>query len=274
MILIFGYGTVGNAVHTLFEKEKVFVEDPKHFYKIADTVIKHAKPSSLAVVSVDAPFTEGAGFNTENICTALRRLSENNFKGLVCIKSTIFGHQIKTLIESFSNLNIAAWPEFLTEANADRDIFDRQILFGGNVQQMQILQKQLKKVKDFFEFQRVTPEEAMQIKMLWNIFGAVKVSFWHSMWNSMFFSPSLIEKWKLWSSFKFRGDMCDLKKDGSYGYGGKCFPKDVLAYLEVFKNPFIAEMDKMNTIMRYGSGSHKRDYINSKQPKIQSENLV
>ena len=263
MILIFGYGTVGNAVHTLFENQKVFVEDPKYQYKISDVIIKHAKPKDLAVICVDAPFIKEAGYNTENVCSALRRLSENNFKGLVLIKSTIFPHQITTLIKTFNELNIAIWPEFLCEATADRDIFDTQVLFGGNVVQLQTFKHQLDKTEAFM-IQRVSPEEAMQIKILWNLFGAVKVSFWHSIHNSGFYYPSLTKKWKDFSDIKPQGDLNNLKQDGQYGYGGKCYPKDVLAYLECFKNPFIETMDKMNNVMRYGTNSMKRDFVNCK----------
>ena len=263
MILIFGYGTVGNAVHTLFNKLKVFVEDPKFQYKISSVIIKHSKPKDLAVICVDAPFISGAGYDTKNVCSALRRLSENEFKGLILIKSTIFPHQITTLLKTFSDLNIAIWPELLREATADKDIFDTQVLFGGNVIQLQTFKHQLDKIESFM-IQRVSPEEAMQIKILWNLFGAVKVSFWHSVYNSGFYHPSLIRKWKDFSYIKPQGDLNHLKQDGLYGYGGKCFPKDVLAYLECFKNPFLEKMDKMNAVMRYGTDKMKRDFVNPK----------
>jgi UDP-glucose 6-dehydrogenase len=263
MILIFGYGTVGNAVHLLFdeEEEKVFVEDPKYQYKISDVILKHSKPKSLAVICVDAPFIDEAGYDTSNVCAVLRRLSDNKFKGLVLIKTTMFPNQIGTLLKTFSDLNIAIWPEFLSEATADEDILNQPVLFGGNLKQLQILKKYLPGGKIT---QRVNPEEAMQIKLLWNLYGATKVSFWHSMYNSGLYTPNVKNKWETWTSIASQGDLNALKQDGQYGYGGKCFPKDVLAYLEVFKNPFIETMDKMNAVMRYGSTSMKRDFVNSK----------
>ena len=260
MILIFGYGTVGNAVHYLFEEKKVFVEDPKYQYKISDVIIKHSKSNTLAVICVDAPFIEDAGYDTTNTCSVLRRLSENKFKGLVLVKTTMFPHQLSTLLKTFNDLNIAVWPEFLCEATADADILTNPVLFGGDFKQLQILKKQLGSL----EFMRVKPEVAMQIKLLWNLYGATKVSFWHSMYNSGLYSSDVVKKWNEWNCLMNQGDLNALRQDGLYGYGGKCFPKDVLAYLECFKNPFIETMDKMNNIMRYGSTSMKRDFVGSK----------
>lgn len=245
--LIFGYGVVGNALHRLLDNHaNVYIEDRALGFKVNGYDIEGFRESDIAVICINAPENE-VGYDATGIAGILSRLYELKFKGLICIKTTILPLQVETLISTYRELNICAWPEFLNNDTADIDIFNTNQLFGGNYNQMKILQNILPNCN----FHRVSPKEAFQIKILWNLYGATKVTFWHSIQNSGFANiPSLKPKWDAWVKANPQGDLNIIAKDGKQGFGGKCYPKELNAFLAVFKSNLLKTIKGLNVWFR------------------------
>lgn len=246
-IAIYGYGVVGNAVHTLVQNyANVLISDPQLKYSISDDEIKQLSEDDLVCICVNANATEN-GYDARGIVDILNTLEALQCEALITIKTTISPEQVTLFLLQYNNLNIAIWPEFLNNDTANVDILKNIHLFGGDMVQTQIF-------KNFIEdatVLRVSPTESMSMKILWNLFGALKVSFWHSIQNSGFCDiPSLKRKWDSWVGMYPQGDLNVLYKDGKYGYGGKCYPKEVSAYLAKHENSLIESMDELNTKMR------------------------
>lgn len=244
MIVIFGYGVVGNAVHTLFYNRKVLREDPALGLEIPNSKLKDLKKTDLVVIAVPAEATD-TGYDLSEIYKILKRLETLECKAQIAIKTTILPRDITELINDYKSLDIFAWPEFLNNATAEMDIVFNPVLIGCKL-------TQLKYLKKYFKNPYVTtPEKAFAIKMCWNLFGALKVSFWHSIQESGLFDIKDLKP--TWDNFTFdfkQGDLNTIAKDGLKGYGGKCFPKDTEAYLAVFKNPLIQASHKFNSKIR------------------------
>lgn len=247
-VVIFGYGVVGNAVHMFFDKAgaNVHIQDPALGLRVSNELLEELKPSDIVVICINAPESE-AGFDAKGITSILQRLYNSNCKALVCIKTTILHTQMSLLLDTFKSLNLCAWPEFLNNDTADTDIFCKEQLFGGNYSQLQILEQAL----PHCNFHRVSPQEAFQIKMLWNLYGALKVTFWHSIQKSKFADiPSLKPKWDDWVKSHPQGDLNIIAKDGKYGFGGKCYPKDLSAFLAKFKCNLLSTVKGINDWLR------------------------
>lgn len=251
-IAIYGYGVVGNAVHRLFEVSSVLIQDPALGFKISQSDLASLGSDDFVAICASANYN-GKNYDCRGITEILNELSTLKSKALIAIKSTIAPSNVKTLMKLFPELNIIIWPEFLKEVTADADIFETQQIMGGNVKQLSQFRKVLENSvsSEEFDILRVRPEEAMQIKIIWNLFGAMKVSFWHSIHYSGFANiPTLKPKWERFTKYKKQGDFNTIALDGKPGYGGKCFPKEVNAYLGEYQNPLIEAMRVFNSSIR------------------------
>lgn len=250
-VCIYGYGVVGNAIHRLFDGNEILISDPALGFEIEPLELAQLQENDIVVICVDAPASD-KGYDTTGIGAILSKLDNAKCKALVAIKTTVLPHQFEMYAMVFDNLNLCAWPEFLNNDTADDDIANPNQLFGGNFSQLKILENALPNAN----IQRVSPSEAFQIKILWNLFGALKVTFWHSIQMSEFADiPSLKPKWDKWCKSVNQGDLNVICKDGKYGFGGKCYPKELSAFLAAFKSNLLSTVEGVNNWLRKLSGN-------------------
>lgn len=237
MIYIFGYGTVGNAVHFRLKNSghKIKIIDPRLGY---DVVFESSTRKDFAIICVNTPHCE-VGYNTENIVNVLERLKKNEFKGLVLIKSTISPEQALLLKHVYKGLDIAEWPEFLNERTANSDIFGGKIIMGGTTEQGIRLTKLLDQNVRVCKY-----GDAMKVKIVYNILNALEISFWHSLFVQT--NWDIREISELWSYKSEKEPLSKIYQDGTYGYGGKCLPKDVKAFVSLFDEPIMKFVDNLN----------------------------
>lgn len=245
-ICIYGYGVVGNSMHRLFDGNEILISDPALGFEIEPLELTQLRESDIVVICINAPASD-KGYDTTGVGAILAELDNAKCKALVAIKTTILPHQFEVYAKVFDNLNLCAWPEFLNNNTADDDVLNPNQLFGGNYSQLKILENALPNAN----IQRVSPSEAFQIKILWNLFGALKVTFWHSIQNSGFADiPSLKPKWDSWSKNLVQGDLNVICKDGKYGFGGKCYPKELNAFLLQFDSELLETAKEVNDWIR------------------------
>lgn len=245
-INIFGYGTVGNATHNLL------AQNPQNEIRIIDPALNKNfanRPfqEGCSVICVNAP-ENSHGHDLTNLRDCFKELVSYSYAGLVIIKTTILPEQVELLQKEWMSLDICTWPEFLSEYKShDESLLDFQV-FGGNTEQF-LKFKTL--FKSEMEFITLKPSEAMALKIARNLFCAVKVSFWHSIFKDNFTNlRSVLHAFeKLEQKFP-QGNCNQLFADGKFGFGGKCIPKDLNAYLSCFNNPILKKIQGFNNSNR------------------------
>ena len=120
-------------------------------------------------------------------------------------------------------------PEFLTERTHIEDFKKQTMVFTGAVDL-------LIKVFPGKKFTVMSPLEAELTKYIHNVFGAYKVTYFNA-------AKEYVEKmggdWaKVHTGVLLSGYINDTHTyvpgpDGKFGYGGKCFPKDVNAFAKM-----------------------------------------
>ena len=105
----------------------------------------------------------------------------------------------------------------------------------------------------------MSSEEAELAKYAHNVFGAMKVIYFNCVYDICMKSGldySNVLKGVMASGYVNKPHTMVPGPDGMFGYGGKCFPKDVQAAAEKYKDmPYgelIAPLEKLNGLFRNG----------------------
>jgi len=255
---IIGLGFVGGAIADAFTMISMPLElrDP---FKGHNATYVDLKGCSAIFVAVPTPQSEDGTCDTSALESVLAELAEIKYRGVIISKCTAPPTTYAKLQEQFPNLVHA--PEFLTAARASLDYANGTFAFiGGNVLAYQreaervirISQSNLKVVR------YCTIAEASLAKYTINSFMATKVIFMNEM---SALAEALDCNYEVISSMVKHdpriGDshMQVPGPDGSFGFGGACFPKDTSALLKIASD-VDAQMNvldaavKKNTILR------------------------
>ena len=156
------------------------------------------------------------------------------------IKSTVIPGTAEKYIEMYPNLELAFNPEFLTERAARLDFINAaRIIIGGSNETCDKVERLYRARFPHVKIIKTDPTTAQFIKYMANCFFATKVAFMNEMrqaadvlecdWNTVvdgFISDGRIGN----SHLDVPGH------DGQNGFGGKCFPKDLNAFIDLFEN--------------------------------------
>ena len=160
---------------------------------------------------------------TDNVKEYLDAVPQEKHHDII-IRSTI---DYNILGDEFMSAGV--WPEFLTERTWLEDSRNPICnVFGGSAKQLKLL----KDITIFDNFYHTKPKIAALMKVATNSFYTMKVTFanvlkdiagndYHELQKTLVQDPRMAAD----IHFQVPGP------DGQYGYGGKCFPKN----LEIFK---------------------------------------
>lgn len=141
-------------------------------------------------------------------------------------------------------------PEFLTERTAYEDFCSQPMVFTAHYDL-------LKKVFPNKAHIIATSKEAEVIKYVHNVFGALKVTYFNAVYdycekNGCDFD--VVRQGVLLSKYISPTHTSVPGPDGSFGYGGKCFPKDVKAFTDLAKGfplyEILKEIEPLNAQFR------------------------
>jgi UDP-glucose 6-dehydrogenase len=154
---------------------------------------------------------------------------EHKYEGTLVIKSTVLPSHIAPYFSS--DLDIVMNPEFLCQNNAIEDFRNqRVIILGGQADLAREVQDNYEMhfdLKKDPEYIICTPEEAIHIKYVHNIYHAYKVLFWNYVQGVTHNARKMS---MLYHKITDRNELSTICADGKKGYGGACFPKDVNAF--------------------------------------------
>ena len=251
---IIGNGYVGGSLANGFKgfiETKIFDNDPARSLNSFATVIN---TTDFVFVCVPTPMNiqNGGRVDLSIVESVLAKISNNlsnnlsnNFSSknkpshnpLIVIKSTVTPGSVEKLILQFPSLDIVFNPEFLTEKNANADFVNAtRVLIGGEkslCEKLAVLYRKRFKDKKIIQTDVAT---AQFVKYMCNSFFSVKVSFMNEMFQA---AKVLGVNWQDASEGFVSDGRVGLSHlqvpghDGDYGFGGKCFPKDLNAFINV-----------------------------------------
>lgn len=262
MISIIGLGFVGGSMLKSFKQKKFEVLGYDKF-KESDS-FKDCLKSKIMFLALPTIFSEETNtYDKEPMHETCEKLVENNYKGLVVIKSTVEPETTKIFSEKY-NLKFIHNPEFLTAATAFEDFHNQKHIVLGKDQNitdndMKILVEFYKKSYPDAEISICTSTESESMKSFVNCFYAAKVQFFNELYllcKSMDCDYDTVKNLMLKNKWINPMHTNVPGTDGSLSYGGYCFPKDTNALLQFMKtkntnhkvlNAVIEERNEMRT---------------------------
>jgi len=260
---IVGRGFVGSAVEFGFsdKTEYVLFINDKDESKSVNSLEDVVSYSDFIFLSVPTPSNEDGSVNLNYVEDALQEISfltsdieqgAFSLDNIILIRSTIPPGTTRKLQQKYQNLNLVFNPEFLTERSANFDFINQtRFILGGD-------KKHTNKVADLYRWRfgetipviETSYQTAELIKYMNNCFFATKVSFLNEMrqvsdlceadWNMAV--EGFIRDGRIGHSH-----MNVPGPDGKFGFGGKCFPKDVSAMID-FGNKLGLDMHTLSGV--------------------------
>lgn len=224
---LIGMGFVGTALKESFEHrgQPVITFDKfKSIGKFEDVL-----DTEIVFLCLPSLFIEGYGYDLTAIQENCRKLSQQKYKGLVVLKSTVEPGTTKFLSETFK-LKMAYNPEFLTARTAFQD-FDSQthIVVGFNEEEPTKLISLFSILYPQASISESNTTEAETMKVFCNCFYAVKVMIFNEyylMCQKMGLDFELVKQMMLENGWINPMHTNVPGPDGKFAYGGACFPKD------------------------------------------------
>jgi nucleotide sugar dehydrogenase len=240
---IIGNGFVGSAITAGFGLHadiKIFDVDPDRkthsFEEVCNTC-------NFVFVGVPTPMTsvEGGKIDLSIMDDVFNRINETtqNKDTIFILKSTVVPGTTERYMEMFPKLRIVFNPEFLTERAARLDFINAsRVILGGHPEDVDAVETLYRTRFPHVKIIKTGPASAQFIKYMANCFFAVKVSFMNEMKQA---ADRLGCDWDdvmngFVSDGRIGNSHLDVPgHDGSLGYGGKCFPKDINAFIGLFE---------------------------------------
>lgn len=233
---IIGLGFVGGAIKQAYDEsfiDLVLLDPQKGFNATYDEL----KICSGIFISVPSPQGEDGSCDTSILEQVLSQLKSVNYTGVIISKCTAPPDVYGRLQKEFPNLIHA--PEFLVAARAVSDYINGEFAFiGGSVaayrnEAERIIRLGQKLLKNVIHS---TIEEAALAKYTINSFMSTKVVFMneiYSLANKLGCDYDKITKMVTLDKRIGSSHMQVPGPDGSFGFGGACFPKDTSALLKI-----------------------------------------
>ena len=219
---IIGCGFVGGALKAWLEENnkgcRLFISDPPKGYN------DDLSGVDVAFLQIHVP-TEDDG--TQDL-TLMKELIRKLPDVPVFVRTTILPGTSEMLSKETGH-QVCYMPEFLTERTYIEDFKRQPMVFTGAVE----LLSRIFKGKTFTT---MTPLEAEITKYCHNVFGAYKVTYFNAVYD---YCREKGADWaRVHAGMLLSGYINEMHTrvpgpDGKFGYGGKCFPKDVNAFAKM-----------------------------------------
>ena len=273
---IIGMGFVGGTSAEIFSNaHKIFPYDK---YKSSYTYTKKdggfselneeerlvdlANESEIIFVCVDTPMKPSGEIDYSSIFNSMDALEEHSKtredKPLVVIRSTAVSGTTDAL-EKMYQFDFAFNPEFLKEKNALEDMLNtKRVIIGANKNESR------KKIEDFYktifpdaQYIQTDTKTAEMIKYAANVMLTIQIAGANEIYNiceSAGIDYNTVKETILMD--ERIGRNIDVPgPDGDFGFGGKCFPKDLNALIYLarendYRPYFLEEAWRLNERVR------------------------
>jgi nucleotide sugar dehydrogenase len=238
---IIGNGFVGSAVasaYALHAHVCVYDADDKKSLHTLEEVLN----CEFIFVCVPTPMNleNGNKIDLSIVRDVFRRASPANPNSIFILKSTVLPGTTELLAQEFPDFEIVFNPEFLTERSARLDFINAsRIIIGGSADACDRVRALY---RDRFQHTPIISTDSTSaefIKYMCNCFFATKISYMNEMKQA---ADQLGLDWPnimcgFLSDGRVGNSHVDVPgHDGNHGFGGKCFPKDINAFINFFKS--------------------------------------
>ena len=234
-----GLGKVGKALYDVFTEYHT-----TSFYdiKFPNTRIEDILTTDIVVVAVPTPLTPQNECDISIVESAIHSLSTHNYKGVVCIKSTVIPGTTLALAEKYK-LRIAVCPEFLKERQGYADIKAANVCIIGTEDSAAAAAIAAMYQPLNCKISQVHPTEAELTKYFQNLYNTQKILFANAFYE--------ICKQKNVNYNTIIKNLEERKSvDTEYlhcnehlrGPAGACLPKDTIAF-----NTFVEQLPLKQT---------------------------
>lgn len=234
---IIGLGFVGSAIKSAYDYyvptiQTVCVDPAKGYTNTYQDLIN----TSGVFVCVPSPMNADGTCDISALANVLDNLKTLNYQGVIISKVTAPPLVYKNFQESFPNLVHA--PEFLTAANAIKDYQSGTFsLIGGSVLAYINEAERLIKIgqPEITSVSKCNIQEAALAKYVINSFLATKVAFMNEIYQLSQASDCDYNHIASMVQLDRRIGVSHMRvpgPDGTFGFGGACFPKDTSALLK------------------------------------------
>ena len=230
-LAIIGNGFVGEAIYEgLSDYYEILVHD-KSASKSACSIEEINRNAKYVFICVPTPMRETGEIDTTIIDSVLQSIDDDK---IIIIKSTITPRAADILSKKYKH-EMVFNPEFLTEKTAKEDFKNpSRIVLGGTPEDTREVRSIYEKVFPKVKYIETDHKTACFIKYISNCFSAVKISIMNE------FKQIADEDELNWEdsldgilASGWVNPMHTLVPgpDGKCGFGGKCFPKDINAFI-------------------------------------------
>ena len=241
---IVGCGVIGGVMKKWLEENNsdcsFLISDPPKGFN------DDLSNADIIFISLHIP-TESDG--TQDL-TLLKSIIKNLPDKPIFIRTTMLPGTCDKLSKEF-NKRIHFMPEFLTERTAFEDFCNQPMIFTGETE----LLKEIFKGKHYIEMNNL---EAEITKYSHNVFGAVKVTYFNGIYElcqKYNCNYENVKQGTLISGYINEPHTSVPGPDGKFGYGGKCFPKDVNAFIEFVKG---SKLNDILTVVKDANDEYRK----------------
>lgn len=225
-----GRGMVGDAIFRGLEK----LNNNMTFYDpvFNDSKMIDIKDSDCCFIAVPTLPNEKNECDLNILIKVLDELDEMNYKGVICIKSTITPGTTQKMIEKYNNNKICFCPEFLKERCAYEDFMENNpICIVGTMDNkvFEVIKEIHNPICNYFKM--VSPIEAELTKYMQNVYNTYRVIFANGFYEVC--KSNNVEYNSILDSLLIRKELdskymrCD---ENLRGPSGPCLVKDSLAF--------------------------------------------
>ena len=235
---IIGYGIVGQAVEYGFSNFDIHIYDK---YKPSETLTSVVRESEFIFICLPTPIkSDESGIDLTIIEENISEIVSftNNTDKIVVIKSTIIPGSTEKFIKKYPKTLFCFNPEFLREASFLQDFVNSdRIVIGSNSDFVsRRLSALYQTVMPLAQIYFTDPTSAEMVKYMANCYLSTKVIFANEMYDICQSLNIKYEEVKKMVVADNRIKDTHLDITSIRGFGGKCFPKDLLALRALAKS--------------------------------------
>lgn len=246
-VSIIGLGFVGGAMYKSFLDKKISVFGYDKYNKTIDMgPIELCLKTEISFLCLPTLFDEVKNcYDKSAIIEVCTFLNDNNYKGIVVLKSTVEPKTISSLCNLFKNLNLVHNPEFLTARTAYNDFHNQKHIVLGKGKNPNI-ENHIIKLQSFYQkyypqarISIATSDETESMKIFVNSFYASKIQIFNEFYllcSKLDINYNSVKELMLKNEWISPHHTQVPGHDGKLSYGGACFPKDTNALLQCMKN--------------------------------------
>jgi UDPglucose 6-dehydrogenase len=235
---IVGFGILGKALKHVFDiKFPVYVYD-KYQKEYLD-ITPVSKEADIIFLAIPTPMRDDGKIDLECVEDALKTISEAVKKEgrtpIIVLRSTIIPGTTEILQKKYPQTNLVFNPEFLTEKNFLNDMRNTSkiVIGSSNKESAEIVQQVYKEIFPDAKYILTDTKTAEMIKYASNVTLSSQIMIANELYQicqKLGIDYETIRKTLLLDR-RIGTNINVPGTDGDFGFGGKCFPKDLNALI-------------------------------------------